>query len=159
MTELLFNTTMLSDMGCTYRLFHRKALELVRPHLNIGGSHFGPQLLMEVVAHRIPFVEIPVNYRARVGDSSVTGDLWKAFRLGIRMIVLVFEYRLGFHRRSRTLWDHRDDVRAQPVVAGHSSADLQALAAAIPDVGRTPGPRPTPSSALSSGLQPARRSP
>jgi glycosyltransferase involved in cell wall biosynthesis len=132
MTELLFNTTMLSDMGCTYRLFHRKALELVRPHLNIGGSHFGPQLLMEVVAHRIPFVEIPVNYRQRVGDSSVTGDLWKAFRLGMRMIALVFEYRLGFHSTARTLWNHQDDVRVLPAVGGHSNEDLQALANAIP---------------------------
>jgi len=104
MTELLFNTTILTDMGCTYRLFHQDALRLIRPHLTIGGSHFGPQLLMEVVAHRIPFVEIPVNYRTRVGVSSVTGDLSKAFRLGIRMISLVLEYRFGLHRRSRTLW-------------------------------------------------------
>jgi glycosyltransferase involved in cell wall biosynthesis len=104
MTELLFNTTILTDMGCTYRLFHQDALRLIRPHLTIGGSHFGPQLLMEVVAHRIPFVEIPVNYRTRVGVSSVTGDLSKAFRLGIRMICLVLEYRFGLHRRSRTLW-------------------------------------------------------
>ena len=80
MTELLFNTTILTDMGCTYRLFHHEAMQLIRPHLTIGGSHFGPQLLMEVVAHHIPFVEIPVNYRTRVGESSVTGDLWKAFR-------------------------------------------------------------------------------
>ena len=116
MTELLFNTTMLTDMGCTYRLFHRKALDLVRPHLNIGGSHFGPQLLMEVVAHRIPFVEIPVNYRNRVGHSSVTGDFWKAFRLGLRMILLVAEYRFGFYRKARTLWDHCQDVRAQRAV-------------------------------------------
>jgi glycosyltransferase involved in cell wall biosynthesis len=131
MTELLFNTTMLSDMGCTYRLFHRKALAMIRPHLTIGGSHFGPQLLMEVVAHRVPFVEIPVNYRQRVGHSSVTGDLWKAFRLGIRMIVLVFEYRLGFHRRSRVLWNQQDDVRAQHVDEVQSTADLQTLASAI----------------------------
>jgi glycosyltransferase involved in cell wall biosynthesis len=104
MTELLFNTTILTDMGCTYRLFRQEALHLIRPHLTIGGSHFGPQLLMEVVAHRIPFVEIPVNYRTRVGVSSVTGDLSKAFRLGIRMICLVLEYRFGLHRRNRTLW-------------------------------------------------------
>lgn len=104
MTELLFNTTILTDMGCTYRLFHREALHLIRPHLTIGGSHFGPQLLMEVVAHRIPFVEVPVNYKTRVGVSSVTGDLWKAFRLGIRMIWLVLEYRFGLHRRDRIFW-------------------------------------------------------
>ena len=68
MTEILFNTTLLTDMGCTHRLFRRDALQLIRPKLTIGGSHFGPQLLMEVVAHRVPFVEIPVNYRARVGN-------------------------------------------------------------------------------------------
>jgi hypothetical protein len=72
--------------------------------LTIGGSHFGPQLLMEVVAHGVPFVEIPVNYRQRVGESSVTGDLWKAFKLGMRMIVLVFEYRLGLQGVARLRW-------------------------------------------------------
>jgi glycosyltransferase involved in cell wall biosynthesis len=104
MTELLFNTTTLSDMGCTYRLFRRDAIETIRPHLTIGGSHFGPQLLMEVVAHGVPFVEIPVNYHQRVGESSVTGDLWKAFKLGMRMIVLVFEYRLGLQSVARVRW-------------------------------------------------------
>jgi glycosyltransferase involved in cell wall biosynthesis len=138
MTELLFNTTMLSDMGCTYRLFHRKALHLIRPHLTIGGSHFGPQLLMEVVAHGIPFVEIPVNYRSRVGESSVTGDLWKAFKLGVRMIALVFEYRLGLHRANRVTWDRRDGVRLD-----QTNPDLQVLAALTtesksPDTSYTP---------------------
>ena len=107
MTELLFNTTILTDMGCTHRLFRREALQLIRPHLTIGGSHFGPQMLMEVVAHGIPFVEIPVNYRQRVGESSVTGDFWKALKLGLRMIALVLEYRLGLVRRERTQWKER----------------------------------------------------
>lgn len=104
MTELLFNTTTLSDMGCTYRLFRREAIETIRPCLTIGGSHFGPQLLMEVVAHGVPFVEIPINYHQRVGESSVTGDLWKAFKLGIRMIFLVLEYRFGLQNMARVRW-------------------------------------------------------
>jgi len=114
MTELLFNTTILTDMGCTMRLFHRSALQLIRPHLTIGGSHFGPQLLMEVVAHRIPFVEIPVNYCSRVGESSVTGSFWKAFRLGIRMITLVWQYRLGLIRRNRAKWTDLTPQRQVP---------------------------------------------
>jgi glycosyltransferase involved in cell wall biosynthesis len=113
MTEVLFNTTILTDMGCTHRLFHRQALRLIRPHLTIGGSHFGPQLLMEVVAHRIPFVEIPVNYRSRVGHSSVTGDLWKAFRLGVRMIALVLAYRFGWYAKKRTTWREYVEVELQ----------------------------------------------
>lgn len=104
MTELLFNTTILTDMGCTLRLFDANALRRIRPHLTIGGSHFGPQLLMEIVAHGIPFVEIPVSYRSRVGESSVTGSFSKAFWLGIQMIILVWKYRLGMIRRTRSRW-------------------------------------------------------
>jgi hypothetical protein len=118
MTEFLFNTSMLTDMGCTYRLFDRQALQRIRPFLTIGGSHFGPQLLMEVIAHRIPFIEIPVNYRRRVGESSVTGDLWKAFWLGMRMIALVLSYRLGLHRAARVRWD--DSSRRQTSVLPHN---------------------------------------
>jgi glycosyltransferase involved in cell wall biosynthesis len=104
LTEFLFNTTLLTDMGCTLRLFRRDALRQMRPHFTIGGSHFGCQLLMEVVAHKIPFVEIPVNYRPRVGESSVTGNFWKAARLGLQMIAFVLSYRLGLQRRPRVLW-------------------------------------------------------
>ena len=132
MTELLFNTTILTDMGCTYRLFRREALQLLRPHLTIGGSHFGPQLLMEVVAHKIPFVEIPVNYRQRVGKSSVTGDFGKAFRLGIQMILLVLQYRLGLFRKPRVDWDQTWDVAparrySQPDPQPHVSDGLIAV--------------------------------
>jgi Glycosyltransferases involved in cell wall biogenesis len=114
MTELLFNTTILTDMGCTHRLFRREVLQLMGPHLDIGGSHFGPQLLMEVIAHRIPFVEIPVNYRRRVGHSSVTGDFGKAFKLGLQMIGLVLAYRFGLHGHPRLPWGERGDVRTAP---------------------------------------------
>ena len=104
MTELLFNTTILTDMGCTQRLLSREALQVIRPHLTIGGSHFGPQVLLEVIQHGIPFVEIPMNYCARVGESSVTGCFWKAWRLGWRMIFLVLSYRFGFVARERLRW-------------------------------------------------------
>jgi len=137
LTELLFNTTILTDMGCTYRLFHREVFQLIRPHLTIPGSHFGPQLLMEVVAHRIPFTEIPVNYKARVGESSVTGDLWRAFLLGMRMIALVLEYRFGLHRQARTLWDRR--LRPEVVQVPRIGDELIALSKSID--GETPVPR------------------
>lgn len=104
MTEILFNTTILTDMGCTHRLISRDALRLIRPHLSIGGSYFGPQLLLEIIKHNIPFVEIPLNYLPRVGESSVTGDLGKAFLLGWQMIGLVLAYRTGFYQRTRTVW-------------------------------------------------------
>jgi glycosyltransferase involved in cell wall biosynthesis len=113
MTEALFNTTILTDMGCTKRLLTREALDLIRPHLTIGGSHFGPQVLMEVIAHGVPFVEIPLNYRRRVGKSSVTGDFWKAFRLGCTMMLMVLRYRFGLERRPRVRWTEGRAPKAQ----------------------------------------------
>jgi glycosyltransferase involved in cell wall biosynthesis len=126
MTGLLFNTTMLTDMGCAYRLFSREALERIRPHLTVGGSHCGPQLLMEVVAHRIPFVEIPVSYRSRAGVSSVAADLWKAFQLGVRTIALVLEYRFGLYSAARVKWDQNGRSQAH-AVSGQTAANPSAL--------------------------------
>ena len=132
MTELLFNTTLLTDMGCTQRLLSREALQLIRPHLTIGGSHFGPQMLLEVIQHGIPFVEIPMNYRARVGESSVTGSFWKAWKLGWRMIFLVLEYRLGMQARIRTRWS---EVPVTPPRARQEEApSTESLAALVREV-------------------------
>jgi glycosyltransferase involved in cell wall biosynthesis len=132
MTEVLFNTSMQTDMGCTQRLLSREAVQLIRPHLTIGGSHFGPQVLLEVIAHGIPFVEIPMNYRARVGESSVTGSFWKAWKLGWRMIFLVLEYRFGLVARERTRWT---EAAVRPPRAreeeAHDVASLAALVTAV----------------------------
>lgn len=139
MTELLFNTTMLTDMGCTLRLFDAAAMRRIRPHLTIGGSHFGPQLLMEVVAHGIPFVEIPVNYKSRVGESSVTGSFWKAWVLGWQMILLVWQYRLGLVPRSRTAWRPEEGRRPEDREMVVMEPSLENLARAM---GAREGGRP-----------------
>jgi glycosyltransferase involved in cell wall biosynthesis len=134
MTEVLFGTSILTDMGCTYRLFRRAALDKIRRYLIIGGSHFGPQLLLEVIAHRIPFVEIPVNYRSRVGVSSVTGDLWKAWWLGWRMIALVLSYRFWGFRAPRIRWSRTDRSPFSPSIAtsvASVSPGVQALGQAL----------------------------
>jgi len=131
MTELLFNTTILTDMGCTKRLFAREALQTLRPHLTMGGSEFGAQLLMEVVAHRIPFVEIPVNYRPRVGQSSVTGHLGRALWLGLRMIAMVLSYRFGWRGRDRRPWTSVDPSRVPHPATLDVARSLAQLSAVV----------------------------
>jgi glycosyltransferase involved in cell wall biosynthesis len=92
--EFLFNTTFLSDVGCSMRLLHRHVLERVRPQFRVGGSAFGPHLMLLIILNGYPFVEIPVNYRRRVGVSSVTGSRLTAFALGCEMIGMILKYRL-----------------------------------------------------------------
>ena len=52
--------------------------------------------LLEVKTRQlmIQLVQIPVTYRARVGESSVTGDRLKAVRLGLEMIAMLGRARL-----------------------------------------------------------------
>ena len=92
--EFLFNTTILTDVGCTMRLLRRDAYEKIAPQFTIGGSAFGPQLMLLTILNTIPFTEIPVNYRNRVGTSSVTGNLFRAVLLGLEMTLMVLRYRL-----------------------------------------------------------------
>jgi glycosyltransferase involved in cell wall biosynthesis len=101
MIEVLFNTSHLSDVGCTYRLLTRPTYERIRDQFTIGGSQFGPELMLVTLVSGARFVEVPVNYLPRVGASSVTGDLWKAWKLGCRMIALIVRFRLATFGRVR----------------------------------------------------------
>jgi len=90
--EILFNTTVLTDVGCTMKLFKRKALERIERQFTVGGSQFSPEMMILTIIHHIRFLEIPVNYKKRVGVSAVTGNKVRAFFVGMSMIALIIKY-------------------------------------------------------------------
>ena len=94
LVEVLFNTSHLSDMGCTYRLFDRPLADYLAANMRVGGSHAAPEMLLLTIVSGARFVEIPVNYLPRVGTSSVTGRPLAAIAVGLRMIALVLAFRL-----------------------------------------------------------------
>ena len=96
--EVLFNTNSLSDVGCTFRLIHRDALEVIEPHFNGGTNLFGLEMMLLGYRFGIASVQLPINYKQRVGKSSVTGDLWKAVKLGLEMIAIILMTRLRLER-------------------------------------------------------------
>jgi glycosyltransferase involved in cell wall biosynthesis len=94
LTELLFNTTYLSDVGCTFRLVKReRALEIIE-YSRSNGSIFGFQMLLEALIRGCKVIQIPVNYHSRIGESSVTGSKLKAFMLGNYMMIYLVRRRL-----------------------------------------------------------------
>jgi len=95
LVEVLYNTVFLSDVGCTYRVIHREALDRLEPKFGIDGSSFGLEMMLHVARERLSFVQVPVKYQERVGESSVTGSFWKAWTLGWQMTVLTFRMRWG----------------------------------------------------------------
>ena len=89
---VLFNTTSLSDVGCTFRLLQRDVYESIKDHFSVGTSHFGVEMMLLFFMCQHRTIEISVNYLERVGHSSVTGDFRKAVRLGLTMILFILRY-------------------------------------------------------------------
>jgi len=109
--EVLFNTTSLTDVGCTMRCIRRDALERIQPNFTVDGSFFGPEMMVLTILQKQRVIQIPVNYAERVGHSSVTGNRWVAALLGFRMIGLILENRIrswldpSFGRKTPALFD------------------------------------------------------
>jgi glycosyltransferase involved in cell wall biosynthesis len=91
--EYVHNGPCLTDVGCTYKFFYRRALGHLAPMFTVGRSHFSPELMVLAIRSKLDCVEIPVHYQQRKGTSKITGSFWKAFKLGLQMIVMIFQYR------------------------------------------------------------------
>jgi glycosyltransferase involved in cell wall biosynthesis len=92
--QVLHDGPSLTDCGCTLRLIRRSALATIGDRFTVGGSHFLPEMVILALKSGLRVIEIPVNYRGRVGESKITGTLKGTLRTGTRMIGLVFRYRL-----------------------------------------------------------------
>ena len=92
--QVLFDGPSLSDCGCTLRLIRRAAAQRMLRRFTVGGSHFLPEMVCLALLLGLRIVEVPVNYRRRVGDSKITGSTAAALGVGARMIALVLRYRI-----------------------------------------------------------------
>ncbi|HLC56885.1 MAG TPA: glycosyltransferase family 2 protein [Candidatus Nanoarchaeia archaeon] len=92
--QFSFNTTRLTDIGCTMRLIKKDALNKIEKDFTVGSSHFGVEMMLLIMSNKIRFIEVPVSYHPRVGQSSVTGSKIKAFFLGLDMLSLVIKHRI-----------------------------------------------------------------
>jgi glycosyltransferase involved in cell wall biosynthesis len=96
--EVLFNTVSLSDVGCTYRLVNRKGLDLLLKECSTTANYFSPEMMIATLCSDLKVVQIPLNYKARIGESMGSGTFWKAFNIGMNMIRIVIRERI------RRLW-------------------------------------------------------
>lgn len=90
----LYDGPSLTDCGCTLRLIHRAALVRILDDLTVGGSHFLPEMVILALKRGLRIIEVPVNYRRRVGGSKITGTLKGALRTGFQMITLILKCRV-----------------------------------------------------------------
>jgi glycosyltransferase involved in cell wall biosynthesis len=87
--EVVHGGPSLSDCGCTLRLLSRGAWEAIRGDLSVGGSHFLVDATVAALARGLRVIEVPINYRVRVGRSKITGTLRGTLTTGLAMIGLI----------------------------------------------------------------------
>jgi hypothetical protein len=93
-----------TDMG-PFRAIRRTSLE----QLQMSELTYGWNLEMQIKAaqHHLRILEIPVDYRNRIGGiSKVSGDFKASLKAGIRILEVLF--RVGFARNSKRGADSRD---------------------------------------------------
>jgi hypothetical protein len=99
--EVLFNTSYMSDVGCTFRLLNRKSLNFINSQSLSDKSSYGLEMQVAVVkSKQLKYVQIPVNYGTRVGESTITGEVGKSIKLGLRMIWIILRERFDFSGRN-----------------------------------------------------------
>jgi glycosyltransferase involved in cell wall biosynthesis len=91
--EALFNTVSLSDVGCTYLLVNRAGLNLLQKECRTTANHFSPEMMIATLCSPLKVVQIPLNYKVRIGESMGSGTFLKAFMIGINMIFVVLKQR------------------------------------------------------------------
>ncbi len=93
--EIIHNGPTLTDVGCTYKLISREALEKIIPlfPMSEGGSKWSPEFMIWTLKKGFLPIEIPVMYKPRAGQSMYTGSVSKAAKLGFKMIPLIIKYR------------------------------------------------------------------
>ncbi len=93
--EVLHNGPTLTDVGCTYKLITREALQKIIPlfPLSEGGGKWSPEFMIWTLKKGFYPIEIPIIFKPRVGQSMYTGSVWKAAKLGFKMIPLIIAYR------------------------------------------------------------------
>ncbi len=92
---MLHNGPTLTDVGCTYRLLHRKALDDIKKYfpMSHGDGKFSPEMMIWLIRKEKRVIEIPVMYKPRVGVSGYTGSIWRAAKLGFKMLPMIIRYR------------------------------------------------------------------
>lgn len=92
--EVLFNSSYMSDVGCTFRLMKKNVVNFVLDKNLSNVSSFGLEMQVEIIkAKQFKYVQIPLKYGARVGESTITGEIGKSIKLGLRMIRIILVKR------------------------------------------------------------------
>jgi len=92
--EVLFNTNSLTDIGCTYKLFKKDALRKISKQWKTRSSLFATELILLTVTNNLKFVELPITFSKRKGESSFTSKWYLLVKWGLHIQAYILIYWL-----------------------------------------------------------------
>lgn len=92
--EVLFGTNSLTDIGCTCKLLRRDIAAELSAHWRTTNGLFATELLLLIVSRRISFIEIPITFGERVGESSLTSCWHKLVKWGLHILWFILAFWL-----------------------------------------------------------------
>ncbi len=99
--EVLFNTNNITDVGCIYRLMNKKAFNKIRDVKLDGKNSFNVDWMLYMIRKKTRFIEVPVNFKKRVGESHGAANTWKAAKVALEFIPVILKHRLGIKKLHR----------------------------------------------------------
>lgn len=96
--EVLFNTNNITDVGCIYRLLSKKAFAKVKKINMEGKNSFNIDWMLYMIRKNVSFIEVPVNFKKRVGESYGASNFWKAASVALGFIPVIVKHRLNLKK-------------------------------------------------------------
>lgn len=93
MISFLFLCPPLSDVGCIFRLTSRKGWKKISHECQADDAIFATQWQLAAAKNKVRFIEVPVNFRKRVGKSSLTATFRDQAWWGIRIFLYILKVR------------------------------------------------------------------
>lgn len=95
LVTFLFPCSPLTDLGCTLRITTRSAWKKIERECQAADGIFAAEWVLAAAKNNVRFMEIPVNYKARVGKSLFVGNQWtKGTIWGIRKLFYILSFWL-----------------------------------------------------------------
>ena len=88
---VLFLCPPLTDLGCTLRITNRKGWKSVAKEAQSADAIFATEWVLVAAKNKVKFMEIPINFRARVGESTFSGTPAKQIWWGIRKFFYIWK--------------------------------------------------------------------
>lgn len=97
--QFLYQTSPLTDCGCTFRILKKELAKKILPHFTVGGSYFLAELVVLTALADGKIKEIPLCYGQRIGTSKITGSFKRTVKVGWNMAKIIFGYRIGLIKK------------------------------------------------------------